>query len=126
MGAQHDEPAVERTVAELRARGFQCAIDDIGTGYAGLHSIERLRPDYLKIDISLVRDIESSLIQQDVLGSLVAISRRIGSEVIAEGIETENELDFLRSHGARYGQGFLFSQATAEMLEGPIVLGGDH
>lgn len=124
-GAQADDSAIERSVAGLRDRGFRFAIDDIGTGYAGIHAIERLRPDYLKLDISLVRKIESNLIQQDLLGSLVTIGRRIGSAVIAEGIESEDELKFLRTHGARYGQGFLFSMATPVMVEGPFVLGRD-
>ena len=125
-GAIADESALERWVAELKRRGFRVAIDDIGTGYAGIQAFERLRPDYLKVDISLVRNIESNLIQQEILGSLVSIGRRLGASVVAEGIETEQELDYLKSHGARFGQGFLFSGATAAIITGPIVLGRDH
>lgn len=125
-GAVGDDAAVERSAAGLRRRGFLLAIDDIGTGYAGIQAIERIRPDFLKIDISLVRHIDSSLIRQDLLRSLVAIGGRLEAPVIAEGIESREELDFLRTHGARYGQGFLFSKATPEIVPGPIVLGRDH
>ncbi len=124
-GAFGDDTSLERFVGELKQRGFSIAIDDMGTGYAGIQSIERLVPDYLKIDISLVRGIDANLIQQDLLASLVSIGRRIGATVIAEGIESEAELRFLKAHGARYGQGFLFSAAVPGLLPGPMVLAGD-
>ena len=124
--AHSDETALARWIGGLKQRGFQLAIDDIGTGYAGIQSIETLGPDYLKIDTSLVRRIDSNLIQQDLLGSLVTIGGRIGAEVIAEGIESCAEKDFLRDHGAAYGQGFLFSEAVPELLAGPLKVGSDH
>ena len=99
---------------------------DIGTGYSGVSSIDRLRPDFLKVDISLVRRIDASLIQQDVLSSLVSIGRRAGAEVIAEGIESPRELEYLRGHGARYGQGFLFSGPVPTMLPGPFAIQREH
>ena len=102
------------------------ALDDIGTGYSGVGSIDRLRPDFLKVDISLVRRIDASLIQQDVLSSLVSIGRRAGAEVIAEGIESPLELEYLRGHGARYGQGFLFSGPVPTMLPGPFAVQREH
>ena len=121
-GALTDESALERVLHDLKRRGFQIAIDDIGTGYAGIQWIERLSPDYLKIDISLVRGIHANLIQQDLLASLVRIGRRVGASVIAEGIEEAAELEFLRSNGARYGQGYLFSAAVPELVPGPMSL----
>jgi len=120
--ARSDDGALAQRVQGLKERGFLVAIDDIGTGYSGVSSIEKLRPDFLKVDISLVRRIDASLVQQDVLRSLVSIGGRAGAEVIAEGIESARELDYLRGHGARYGQGFLFSQAVPTMLPGPFAV----
>lgn len=124
--ASTDDGALAERVRGLKERGFLIALDDIGTGYSGVGSIERLRPDFLKVDISLVRRIDTSLIQQDVLGSLVTIGGRAGAEVIAEGIESQDELEYLRIHGARYGQGFLFSEAVPTMLPGPFAVGREH
>ena len=124
-GASTDDASLERVLGELKRRGFGLAIDDIGTGYAGIRSLERLSPDYLKIDISLVRGIDANLLQQDLLASLVSIGRRIGATVIAEGIESAAEMEFLRLHGARYGQGYLFSAAVPSLLPGPMVLARD-
>lgn len=124
--ASLDDDALEQNVRALKERGFLLAIDDIGTGYSGVGSIERLSPDFLKVDISLVRGIDANLIQQDVLSSLVSIGGRAGAEVIAEGIESVQELEFLRSHGARYGQGFLFSAAVPTMLPGPFAVEREH
>lgn len=118
-----EETSLERLVKDLKRQGFLLAIDNLGTGYAGIQTIEKLQPDYLKVDISLVRRIDESLLQQDLLRSILSIGRRIGAAVIAEGIERAAELDVLRSHGARYGQGFLFSAAVPAILSGPMSVG---
>jgi EAL domain-containing protein (putative c-di-GMP-specific phosphodiesterase class I) len=93
----------------LRAQGFGIALDDIGTGYGGLATLERLRPDFLKVDLSLVHEIDRNLIKQELLSSLVTIGSRIGASLIAEGVESEEEVSTLRGAGARYGQGYLFA-----------------
>lgn len=124
--ASTDDGALAQRVRGIKERGFLIALDDIGTGYSGVGSIDRLRPDFLKVDISLVRRIDKSLIQQDVLNALVSIGGRAGAEVIAEGIESSQELEYLRGHGARYGQGFLFSEAVPTMLPGPFAVQREH
>lgn len=121
-----EETSLDRLVRDLKRRGFLFAIDDIGTGYAGIQTIERLEPDYLKVDISLVRRIDANLLQQDLLRSIISIGQRIGAGVIAEGIERSAELEVLKSHGTRYGQGFLFSAAVPTILPGPMRVGRDH
>jgi len=93
----------------LKAGGFGLALDDVGTGYATLATLERVRPDYVKIDVSMVRDIHENLIKQELLSSLVHIGRRLGASVIAEGVESEHEAEALRTAGARYAQGYLFA-----------------
>jgi len=96
--------------ALARREGFSIALDDVGTGYGTLGTLEKVRPDYLKMDTSLVRGVDANLIQQDLLSSLVQIGRRMGAEVIAEGVETADEAAALVSLGARYGQGFHFAR----------------
>lgn len=98
-----------RAVRRLKETGWSLALDDVGTGYGTLALLERIRPDYLKIDGSIVRSIERHLIKQEVLNSVVQIAGRIGASVIAEGVETEEELATLRSAGAALGQGYLFA-----------------
>jgi EAL domain-containing protein (putative c-di-GMP-specific phosphodiesterase class I) len=93
----------------LKAGGFGVALDDVGTGYATLATLERVRPHYLKVDVSMVRDIHENLIKQELLTSLVQIGKRLGASVIAEGVESEHEAEALRTAGARYAQGYLFA-----------------
>src|SRR5690606_1481406 len=80
-----------RHLADLRHSGFAVAIDDMGAGYSSLHTVAEIEPDYLKFDISLVRDIHLSPIKQDLLGSLVDLARKIDAKVIAEGVEKAEE-----------------------------------
>jgi len=109
-GADADPDFFAACSERIRAEGFGLALDDVGTGYATLGTLERIRPDYLKMDVTLVRGIHENLIQQELLSSLMQIGRRLGAEVIAEGIELQEERKVLCSVGARYGQGFLFAR----------------
>ncbi len=72
--------------------------------------MEQVRPDYLKLDISLVRGIEENLIKQELMSSLIRIAARIGASVIAEGVETQLEAQTLIDAGAQFGQGYLFAE----------------
>jgi EAL domain-containing protein (putative c-di-GMP-specific phosphodiesterase class I) len=89
----------------LKREGFGIAIDDMGAGYASLQSVVEIEPDYLKFDVSLVHNIDRSLIKRSLLETLVELSERIGARVIAEGIEAASELETLRSLGVPLGQG---------------------
>jgi len=93
-----------------RRAGFSLALDGVGTGYGTLSTLESVRPDYLKMDASLVSSVHENLIKQDLLTSLVQISRRMGAEVIALGVESADEAAVLLAMGARYGQGFHFAR----------------
>jgi EAL domain-containing protein (putative c-di-GMP-specific phosphodiesterase class I) len=97
-----------RRLEEIRALGFQLAIDDVGTGYSSLQTISEVRPEFLKIDHSLVKGIHESLIKQEIVGSILQLGERIGSQVIAEGIEREEEYEMIRGFGVQLGQGYLF------------------
>jgi EAL domain-containing protein (putative c-di-GMP-specific phosphodiesterase class I) len=98
-----------RACEDLRGLGFGLALDDVGTGYASLLALEALRPDYLKVDASLVRGIHEQLIKRELFTSIVQAAARIGAPVVAVGVEAEEEADALRESGASYGQGYLFA-----------------
>jgi EAL domain-containing protein (putative c-di-GMP-specific phosphodiesterase class I) len=90
--------------------GFTFAIDDVGAGYSGLEAIARLKPHYLKIDISLVRDVHVSLVNREMVKAIIAMGHGIGAAVIAEGIHTEDEALALQTMGIDWGQGYLLAR----------------
>jgi EAL domain-containing protein (putative c-di-GMP-specific phosphodiesterase class I) len=94
----------------LRERGVRVAIDDAGAGFASLQHILRLRPDIIKLDISLVRGIDAEPVKRALASSLVAFAAEIESIIVAEGIETEEEQQALARLGIRWGQGFLLGR----------------
>jgi len=101
---------VTARVAQLRSLGYRIAIDDLGAGYAGLTSFAHLEPEVVKVDMSLIRGIDSSPMKQKLLGSIVALCRDLGIEMIAEGIETPAERDALVRLGGDLCQGYLFAR----------------
>jgi EAL domain-containing protein (putative c-di-GMP-specific phosphodiesterase class I) len=100
-----DRGRVQAAVARLRHGGFAIAIDDMGAGNSSLQAIVDLEPEYMKFDVALVRGIDRSLIKRSLLETLVELSRKIGSRVVAEGIESEAELQTLVRMGVQLGQG---------------------
>jgi len=102
-----------RRIDALREMGFGVAIDDMGAGYSSLHSVAEVDPDFLKFDIALVRDIHLSPIKKGLLESLCLLAERIEAQVIAEGVEKEEEFDTLREMKVPFGQGYLFSPPTS-------------
>jgi PAS domain S-box-containing protein len=92
----------------LRERGGKVAIDDFGAGYASLRHILKVSPEWIKLDISLTERIHESPVAHALATSLVAFAEDVGVRVIAEGIETDEELEALTEIGFRYGQGFHF------------------
>jgi EAL domain-containing protein (putative c-di-GMP-specific phosphodiesterase class I) len=92
----------------FKARGYRVAVDDMGAGYASLQSLASIEPDFLKFDVSLVRDIDKSSIKRGLLESLRSLADKIRARVIAEGIEREEERQTLLGLGVELGQGFLF------------------
>ncbi len=99
----------------LNGLGFAFAVDDVGAGYSGLEKIARLEPRYLKFDRELVHSIDSSYIRREMTRALKAFADRIGSTIIAEGIESEAELATLLDLGIEFGQGFLLGRPTASL-----------
>ena len=89
--------------------------------------LERLRPEFLKFDGSLVRDIDSNLIKQELIQSLIRIAARVGASVVAEGVERALEAQTLIDAGAQFGQGYLFGAPVApDAVVLPPVPGREH
>jgi EAL domain-containing protein (putative c-di-GMP-specific phosphodiesterase class I) len=90
--------------------GMAFAVDDVGAGYSGLESIARLKPAFLKIDISLVRDVHASVVNRAMVKAIISLGHGIGATVIAEGIHSEEETQALRTMGVDFGQGFYLAR----------------
>ena len=97
-------------VAQLRALGYRIAVDDLGAGYAGLASFAHLEPEVVKVDMSLVRNLDRSATKQKLLGSIITLCRDLSIQIIAEGIETVQERDTLIRLGGDLCQGYLFAR----------------
>jgi PAS domain S-box-containing protein len=95
-------------LSPLRQAGGQVAIDDFGAGYASLRHILKVRPEWIKLDISLTERIDANQVAHALAESLISFADEVGVGVVAEGIETEEELEALLDIGFRYGQGFYF------------------
>jgi len=108
-------------LAPLRRIGVRIAVDDAGAGYAGLRHVLSLRPDILKLDIELTRGIDTDPARRALATSLVSFSREIDAVIIAEGIETEEELDTLRRLGIPLGQGYLLARPGDLPLASPAL-----
>jgi EAL domain-containing protein (putative c-di-GMP-specific phosphodiesterase class I) len=101
---------VERRVSRLREHGFRIAVDDLGAGYAGLSSFALLEPEIVKLDVSLLRDIDQSPVKQKLVASMTALCKDMGFLVVAEGIETSAERDCVVKLGCDLLQGYLFAR----------------
>jgi EAL domain-containing protein (putative c-di-GMP-specific phosphodiesterase class I) len=101
----------------LRSLGFRLAIDDLGAGYAGLSSIAILEPDFVKLDMSLTRDLASSPLRQRLVSSMVDACRDTGMKLVAEGVETVHELAKLTELGCDLLQGYHFAKPSAEFVK---------
>lgn len=105
-------PDLKNRVARLRRMGFRLAVDDLGAGYAGLSSLAWLEPEVLKLDMSLIRHIDSEATKQRLAGSMLALARDMRILAVAEGVETVAERDTLASLGADLVQGYLFARPS--------------
>lgn len=112
----HDEDLTTHIDA-LRALGYRVAVDDLGAGYAGLTTLARILPEFVKLDGALVRDIDSSGVNQMIVSAVLALSARMGLRVIAEAIETPQELAMLRELGVDLMQGYLFARPARPFVQ---------
>jgi EAL domain-containing protein (putative c-di-GMP-specific phosphodiesterase class I) len=106
--AIRDYPQFQEYIKIFRERGFKFAVDDAGSGYAGLGSIANLDPDYIKLDISLISNIDTNFLKQNLVETLVRFAENHGVMVVAEGVERRDEFETVKQLGVHLTQGFLF------------------
>lgn len=111
-----DQAHLAEIFREYKRLGFRTAIDDFGAGYSGLNLLAAFQPDVIKIDMALVRGIELDRVRQSIVTGIVATCRELGTQVIAEGVETLQERDTLIKLGIRYLQGFFYALPAIESL----------
>jgi EAL domain-containing protein (putative c-di-GMP-specific phosphodiesterase class I) len=102
--------AVTDKLKAIRDTGMQISIDDFGTGYSSLSYLKKYQIDYLKIDRSFVSNLSIHSTDMAICEAMILMAHKLGMKVIAEGIETEEQLQLLKQAGCDYGQGFLFSK----------------
>ncbi|HEY6876618.1 MAG TPA: EAL domain-containing protein [Polyangiales bacterium] len=103
-------PDARSRVAALKELGFRIALDDMGAGYAGLTSFAILEPEFVKIDLGLVRNVDSEPMKQTLIRTIVRLAQDLGIDVIAEGVETPAESIALDALGCTLQQGYLFAR----------------
>lgn len=115
-GTLDDVKDVVDRVGRLRALGYKVAVDDLGAGYSGLTSIAVVEPDYVKLDMSLIRDIATSRLRQRLVASMLEACNSSGMRLIAEGVETGAELEALRGLGCDLVQGYHFARPCPDFV----------
>jgi EAL domain-containing protein (putative c-di-GMP-specific phosphodiesterase class I) len=111
-----DRPHLINIFESYRKFGFKTAIDDFGAGYAGLNLLSGFQPHIIKIDMDLVRNIDTCKVRQAIVSGIVLTCKLIGSLVVAEGIETKGERDSLASLGIELMQGYYFCKPAFQAL----------
>ena len=114
-----DAAHVRNIVESYRSYGFATAIDDFGAGHAGLGLLANIQTDFLKLDMALIRNIDSDQPRRLIVAAMVRLARAMNIRVIAEGIETVAELEELRRLGIRHAQGYLLSRPALGALPVP-------
>ena len=111
---------------EYQQFGFKTAIDDFGAGHSGLTLLADFQPDLVKLDMALIRSIDRDQVRRTIVRNLIVMCRELGTQVIAEGVETVAERDCLRDLGVELMQGYLFAKPAFKQLVDPQHLGGGH
>lgn len=97
-----------------RDHGFRVALDDLGAGYSSLNLLHRLQPDFIKLDMELIRGIHQDTFKARITANILALARELNIKTIAEGVETVEEWRWLKEHGADLVQGYLFARPASE------------
>lgn len=111
--AVKDFVAFRRTLTRFRSLGFRLALDDVGSGYAGLQAIAEIGPDFIKTDMHLVRGLHENPIKRELIDTIRRFSDSTGITLVAEGVESSDELAALVAVGVRCAQGYLFARPAA-------------
>lgn len=119
--SHHD--LVKNVISEVRSKGVGLVVDDLGAGYSNLRYIADLAPDIVKVDRGLVERLDGDKRRRRLLSAIVRLCNDLGSDVVAEGVETRGELDAVRDSGVRFVQGFLIGKPTADCVRPEVHLG---
>lgn len=111
-----DKEHLKSIIREYKRQGFKTAIDDFGAGYAGLHLLAEFQPDIIKLDMGLVRAIDTDPVRQAIVRGILGVCSALDIETIAEGVETMAEFEVLRGMGVGLFQGYLFAKPGLEVL----------
>jgi blue light- and temperature-responsive anti-repressor len=118
-----DQLSFAQALIRYRATGLRLVIDDFGAGYSGLNLLADFQPDVIKLDMHLVRNIDSKGPRQAIVRALIQACVDLGIELVAEGVETEAEYRWFKRVGVTLFQGFLFGRPTFEALSTPAFAG---
>jgi diguanylate cyclase (GGDEF)-like protein/PAS domain S-box-containing protein len=122
--AMADPDRTQKILSELNAWGFMLALDDFGTGYSSLARLKHMPVDVLKIDRSFIRDVHHDPGLAAMVKAMIQLAQGLGMTPLAEGVETDGELAFLREHGCELAQGFLFARpAPADEITAMVARG---
>lgn len=111
----------EKVLSNYRSQGFRIAIDDVGSGYNSLKTLVYLKPEFIKLDKSLIQNIDQTLEQQKLVKLIIEYAKQSNTQIIAEGIERMEELDFVHEQGVDYGQGYALGRPHEELRKGRIT-----
>lgn len=106
-----------RVLSHYRKQGYRIAVDDVGSGYNSLKTLIYLKPEFIKIDRSLIQDIDREIPQQQLLTVLLNYADQSGTKVIAEGIERLEEYEYIRDAGVHYAQGYAIGRPNEQLIE---------
>ncbi|AMO84199.1 putative membrane protein YjcC [Solibacillus isronensis B3W22] len=107
-----------RVLSHYRSQGYRIAVDDVGSGYNSLKTLIYLKPEFIKLDRSLIQNIDQHKTQQQLLTVILNYAIESGTKVIAEGIETKSEYEFIQSVGVHYAQGYAIGHPHEDLIEG--------
>lgn len=120
-----DPDAYREAIDELRGLGYRLSLDDIGSGPHSVMLVERLRPEFIKFDLTLIRGLGSDQLRRELVRSLVGLAARAQAHLVAERVETDEERHALLECGALWGQGYLFAPEGARLCPCPAPRGGE-
>lgn len=108
--SQGDTAHLTNILRFYREAGFRVALDDLGSGYASLNRLSELRPDYVKLDMQLIRGVDQDPFKATIADRLLSMARDLGVQTVMEGVETVNELRWAQDHRADFVQGYLLAR----------------
>jgi EAL domain-containing protein (putative c-di-GMP-specific phosphodiesterase class I) len=115
-----DFPLFEKVLSNYRSQGFRIAIDDVGSGYNSLKTLIYLKPEFIKLDKSLIQNIDQKVEQQQLVKLIVEYAKLSSTEIIAEGIERHEDLAYIVAQGVHYGQGYALGKPRQELKQGSV------